>query len=504
MSALAGTDGRHNIRIRDFGCLRPFCMGSLWSCRIPNGTHQPRGNFVPRGRVCILMMRQMFFLLLVTATTLYPAFGQNKIAIVNVTVIDGTDHPPRTNATVIVQGKKIEAITTASSNVPMGAKIVDGTGKFLIPGLWNNDLHGPAYGDAKASLLSLVSYGVTTVRDMGASLDDIVRLRAATASGELVGPRLFIAGPLMEGPVPVKMALIVDLFSEEQAREEVRNLKQHGVDYVEVDTTLTPELYWAIADEAKKQGLRLVGHIPPKIGAASIVRADQKNVEHLGGRFLNVLVSCSSDEDYFMGALGSIYDDVLKAVSQGKQPPRELQLSADFDKRLLDTFDENKAQLLFHLYAKKGVAQTPTLSVLKTLWETNPQNHPTQEDTAYGKKIFAKDLEVVREMKRAGIPILAGTDGAYPQGGEALHGELELLVQAGLTPLEALQSATRDAAQFMGVSSEVGTIEVGKTADLVLLDADPLTDISNTRKINAVVLHGQLFTESELSTMRSH
>ena len=434
----------------------------------------------------------------------FPAFGQNKIAIVNVTVIDGTDHPPRTNATVIVQGKEIEAITIASRNPPMDAKIVDGTGKVLIPGLWNNDLHGPAYGDAKAPLLSLVSYGVTTVRDMGASLDDIVRLRAATASRALVGPRLFVAGPLMEGPVPIKMALIVDLFSEQQAREEVRNLKQHGVDYVEVDTTLTPELYWAIADEARKQGLRLVGHIPPKIGAASIVQADQKNVEHLGGRFLNVLVACSSDEDYFMGTLGLIYDDVLKAVSEGKQPSRELQLTANFDKRLLDTFDENKAQRLFHLYAKNGVAQTPTLSVLKTLWETNPQNHPTEEDTAYGKKIFAKDLEVVREMKRAGVPILAGTDGAYPQGGEALHGELELLVQAGLTPLEALQSATRDAAQFMGVSKSVGTVEQGKIADLVLLDANPLESISNTRRIVGVFLQGQFFSKDELLTMRGH
>ena len=451
------------------------------------------------------MIRQISFLLLITATAFHPSFGQSKIAIVNVAVIDGTDHLPRTNATVIVQGEKIEAITTASKNPPNGAKIVDGTGRFLIPGLWNNDLHGPAYGDAKAPLLSLVSYGVTTVRDMGASLDDIVRLRAATASGELVGPRLFISGPLMEGPVPVKMALIFDLFNVQQAHEEVRDLKQHGVDYVEVDTTLTPELYWAIADEAKKQGLRLVGHIPPKIGAASIVQADQKNVEHLGGRYLNVLVACSSDETYFMGALGSGYDDALKAVSQGKRPSGEVQFTANFDKRLLDTFDEKKAQRLFHLYAKNGVAQTPTLSVLKTLWEMNKKtNHLTEKDMAYGKKIFDKDLEIVREMKRDGVPILAGTDGSYPQGGDALHGELELLVQAGLTPLEALQSATRDAAQFMGVSKSVGTIERGKVADLVLLGANPLDDISNTRRIDGVFLRGQFFSKDELLAMRGH
>ena len=192
--------------------------------------------------------------------------------------------------------------------------IIDGTGKYLIPGLWNNDLHGPAYSDAKAPLLSLVSYGITTVRDMGASLDDIVRLREATASGVLVGPRLFIAGPLMEGPIPIQMSLIMALFTEEQARGEVRNLKQHNVNYIEVDTTLTPELYWAIADEAGRQGIPLVGHIPAKVSALEIIKANQRDVEHLGVVFFNVLIACSSDEFFFDQVKGKTYDDVLVAL----------------------------------------------------------------------------------------------------------------------------------------------------------------------------------------------
>jgi hypothetical protein len=404
---------------------------------------------------------------------------------------------------VVVQGEHILAIAGKHTRQPKGTRIIDGSGKFLIPGLWNNDLHAGDYEKTKAALPPLISYGITTVRDMGAPLDDVVRLRADTASGALIGPRLFIAGPLMEGPVPVQMPLIVDLFSEEQARGEVRNLKQHDVDYVEVDTTLTPELYWAIADEARKQGLPLVGHIPAKIGAASIVHAGQKNVEHLGGRFLNVLVACSSDEGYFMEALATIYDDVLRAVKEAR-PPKEPQFTADFDKKLLDTFDESKAQQLFRLYAQHGVAQTPTLYVLKTLWETNKEgNHLSDRDMEFGKRIFAKDLEVVGEMKRLGVPILAGTDGLYSQGGEASHSELELLVQAGLTPLQALQSATRDAAELMGLSKSVGTVESGKVADLALLDANPLEDISNTRHIDAVLLHGRLFSKDELAVMRS-
>jgi hypothetical protein len=216
------------------------------------------------------MMRRLLLLVFVATTSHYPALGQDRIAITNITIIDGTDHPARRNSTVIVQGKKIAAITDANKKPPTGTKIVDGTRKFLIPGLWNNDLHGVSYDDAKSRLSGLVSFGITTVRDMGAPLDDIVRLRGEVASGPLIGPRLFVAGPLMEGPVQVRMALIVCLFSDTQALEEVRTLKRHKVDYIEVDTTLTPELYWAIANEARRQGLPLAGHIPAKISAETL------------------------------------------------------------------------------------------------------------------------------------------------------------------------------------------------------------------------------------------
>ncbi len=450
------------------------------------------------------MMRHLSLLLFVVATTAYPAWGEDTIAIVNVTIIDGTDHPPRLHSTVIVQGTTILAITGEREKPPRGAKIVDGTGKYLIPGLWNNDLHGGSYDDTKSHLPELVSYGITTVRDMGAPLDDILRLRDSTASGALLGPRLFIAGPLLEGPVPVRMPLIVDLFSEKQARNEVKDLKQHNVDYVEVDTSITPKLYWAIADEAIRQGLPLVGHIPAIIPAGEVVKAKQRNVEHLGGRFLNILIACSSDEAFFNQVIGITYDDLLSAMKE-KRSADEPQFSANFDEKLLKTFDEGKAQRLYRLYAKNGVAQIPTLYVLKTLWQSNKDGLKLNEqDMQSGKRIFAKDLEVVGEMKRAGVMILAGTDGAYAQGGDALHSELELLVEAGLTPLQALQAASRDAAKEMGVSKDVGTIEAGKVADLLLLDADPLANISNTRKIDAVVLRGQLFSKEVLSSMRSH
>lgn len=449
-----------------------------------------------------LEMRRLLLLALFAVLPIPPVFSQARTAIVDVTVIDGTDHAPRKNATVVIEGTKIVAVLNAKQELHPGAKQVDGSGKFLIPGLWNNDLHG-SFEDGKAHFGDLLSAGVTTIRDMGAPLDDIVRLREASASGSLIGPRIFIAGPLMEGPTPIRMGLIVDLFSQAQAREEVRTLKQHNVDYVEVDTTLTPELYWAIADEAKRQGLPLVGHIPAKISAWDLPKAGQIDVEHLGGRFFNVLVACSSDEGYFMKQLASTYDNILKALGE-KKPIIEPQFKADFDQRLLDTFNERKAQRLFRLYARQGIAQTPTLYVLKTLWDTNKeQDNLTDSDMEYGKRVFAKDLEVVHEMTKDGVTILAGTDGSYAEGGRALQSELQLLVEAGLTPLQALQAASRDAARAMGVANEVGTIESGKTADMILLNANPLDDISNTSKIDTVVLHGRLFSPKELAALKA-
>jgi len=177
-----------------------------------------------------------------------------------------------------------------------------------------------------------------------------------------------------------------------KAHDQVKSLKQRDVDYVEVDTTLTAELYWAVADEARRQGLPLVGHIPATIAAADIVKANQRDVEHLGGRFLNVLVSCSGDEAYFSHVTQKTSEDILVAAKE-KRHADEPQFRADFDERLLNTFEESKAQYLFRLYAKDGVAQTPTLYVLKTLWQTNRDVHKLNDrDMQMGKRISRRSL----------------------------------------------------------------------------------------------------------------
>ncbi|MFZ0960237.1 MAG: amidohydrolase family protein [Terriglobia bacterium] len=450
-------------------------------------------------------MRTLTLLSMLCSITIAPALGQSRLVIEDVTLIDGTDGPPRHNVEVTVEGDRITRIAPVQHAVKLtGATVVDGRNKYLIPGLWNNDLHAFDYAHAKAALPSLLSYGITTVRDMGAPLDEIVRLRAEIRSQSVIGPRLFIAGPLMEGPVPVRMPFIVDLFDAAQARAEVGSLKQHGVDYIEVDTTLTPELYWAIAEEAQRQSLPLVGHIPPGIQAHELVKAHQVNVEHLGGRFLNILVACSREQFEFNEILAATYGNLLAALRDNRHGS-EPQFTAPFGEKLLDTFDPGKAERLFRLYAQNRVAQTPTLYVLQTLWDTNREDQGLNaEDMKYGKEIFAQDMAVVRQMQRAGVLILAGTDGPYSEGGKALHEELALLVQAGLTPLQALQSATRNAADVMGAAQTSGTLEPGKTADMVLLDANPLDDIKNTQQVDAVVLRGKLLSKEQLTAMRPH
>jgi cytosine/adenosine deaminase-related metal-dependent hydrolase len=426
-----------------------------------------------------------------------PAPAIDGFAIAHVTLIDGTDRPLLKDATVVIQGSKIIEVA-ASRSPPPGLRVIEGRGKFLIPGLWNNDLHAFSYDEGKADVSDLLAHGVTTVRDMGGPLEDVVRLRADTASGVLLGPRLFIAGPLLEGPVDIHMPLIVDLFSEEAARREVAALKKNKVDYVEVDTTLTPALYSEIADAAEQYGLTLVGHIPADVSAESIVAAGQKDVEHLGGRFLNILIACSRNEADLRKVIAQTYQGLLVVTKQGRRAD-EPQFRANFDHQLLDSFDERKCQRLFDLYARNGVAQTPTLDALESLWAMNKNTDKLSDaDLAYGQKVFQLDLHVVGEMRRVGVVILAGTDGGYAKGGEALDRELGLLVRAGFTPKQALQSATRDAATAMGVGADVGTIEVGKAADMVMLDADPLADVSNVRAVDTVFLHGRVLSEAQL------
>lgn len=448
-----------------------------------------------------LIMRKTFVTLLLM---MLPGLllGQSKqnpplkpFVLTHVTVIEATGAPAKPGMTVVIVGDRITEIGKSGSvRVPKDARVTDATGKFLIPGLW--DMHAHLSG-MDTSLQLCIANGVTGARDMGGDLDLLHQWQKQIELGAIVGPRIVAAGLILDGPTP-GFPLRITVKDAAQARQAVDSLKKRGVDFIKVHFHLSREAYFAIADEAKKQGLSFAGHVPISVTAAEASDAGQKSIEHLNESLF--LIDCSSRE-------------------------AELRKGEGGQQQYLDTYNEEKCQALFARFRRNGTWQVPTLVTLRSfayMDEHDPARDAimkyapkfkefmesfadtffksrTREDWTIAKKVYEKDLELVGAMHRAGVGILAGTDVAMP--GFDLHDELVLLVRAGLTPMEALQAATLNPAKFLGKLHDQGTVEKGKLADLVLLDANPLRDINNTKRINAVVVGGRFIAKSELQEM---
>jgi imidazolonepropionase-like amidohydrolase len=424
------------------------------------------------------------------------------LVLAHVTVIDVTGGAPRPDMTVVIRGDRISQVEEAGKIVvPPGARVVDAAGKFLIPGLW--DMHVHWYNRDTFTLFT--ANGVTGIRQMFGN-SDLLRWRQDIAKGSLPGPRMLVASPIIDGPQPVWPSSIV-VRNEEEGRKAVRNVKQWGADFVKVYSLLPRDAYFAIADEAKRQGLTFVGHVPSSLSPAEVSDAGQKSIEHLTG----TMIDCSDKEA-----------ELRKAIVQGRARTARARAEAI----ALETYNDRKAAELFARFAKNETWQCPTLTVLrssaflgdenfrrdqrlrfippqiKERWSLRIANR-NEENYANAKKVFQKQLEIVGAMRKAGVQLLAGTDTGNPFcfPGFSLHEELALLVIAGLTPVEALRSATLNPARFLGLEKTLGTIEQGKLADLVLLDANPLEDVRNTQRINAVVSSGRLFDRNALNKM---
>ena len=446
----------------------------------------------------------LIFVFLLAIVTI--AAGQESIvAITHVNVIDATGAPVQTDMTVIVQGKQIVRIGKSDvTPLPKTAMVVDGKEKFLIPGLWDMHVH-EIFGawlpeDEKITPVLFVANGVTGVRDMGGDLEPLKKWRARIAEGKLLGPRMIISGPMLDGSVP-QFPSSAPVKDAAAGRRIVDDLQKNGADFIKIQSLVPRDGYFAAADEAKKDGIVFAGHVPDKVRAMEASNVGQKSIEHLTG----VFEGCSTVEDELMAA--------------PRGPGRG---------RFLSTYDPARAKALIALFAKNQTWQVPTLYWERGEWlieQTTAGPDPLEkyapaawrvrawpmfttgilkdwstDPVADRKNFFHAELKMVGEMKKAGVPILAGTDTAagvrvYP--GFSLHEELELLVQAGLTPMEALQAATINAGKYLDLA-DTGTIEKGKRADLVLLDANPLADIRNTRKIQSVVLAGRYFSRADL------
>jgi imidazolonepropionase-like amidohydrolase len=268
------------------------------------------------------------------------------------------------------------------------------------------------------------------------------------------------------------------------------------VDFIKVQDAIPHDIYLAVAERSRRDGLPFVGHIPPTVLPEEASDLGQHSIEHLGGRFWGLLVGSSDDEAALHAEELQMYDDILSALNRHSPPPLT-NMQAAFTKRLVESYDENKASALISRFKKNDTWQCPTLVVLRTLWAGDAQYSP--EDLLWADRLITKNAAFIPLMQKSGIGLLAGTDLPPNAKGGTIHDELAALVAAGLTPMQALQTATIQPARFLERSQSIGTIEVGKTADLVLLDADPLDDIHNTARISAVILHGHIVSSARNS-----
>jgi len=443
--------------------------------------------------------------------------ASDSFVFTHATVVDVKSGRLLNDQTIVIRGDRITALSP-HAEIPAGARIVDATGRFVIPGLWDMHAH-PLYGcdTPERMFRMLLANGVTGARDLGSGLPvpEALNWRDRVASGAVLGPRIIAAGKIVDGPQPVFPGSIA-VGTAEQGREAVRALRRDGVDLVKVYSRLPREAYFAIADEARKQGIPFVGHTPIYISAREAAEAGQRSIEHLS----ELLFACSSKESELREQL------ISSPIGVARDRVRREQT-----KVIVATFSEQKASQLSGLFVKNGTWQVPTLLIQYTYAFVDPaqlRDSPgaryvpaslmqswierlsafrgirKEEDMAAQKRSYELEIGLVRRMHAAGVRFMTGTDAeTYYPAGFSLVTELGLFVRAGFSPLEALQAAPLNPAEYLGKTNDFGTVGVGKVADLVLLEANPLEYIQNAGRIAGVVAAGRYLDRVELDRLLS-
>ncbi len=392
-----------------------------------------------------------------TAASVSPP-SSRTIAITGGTVIDveGRRRPLQNSAVIVVDGRITNVGPSNRVAVPAGATVVDAAGKTLIPGLWDMHAHfeqvewGPIY----------LAAGVTTVRDVGNELEFVTSVRDAVESGKGIGPRMLLAG-IVDGPGPNAMGAIRATDAEE-ARQVVRRYRAAGFAQIKIYSSISLPVLRAICAEAHRLGLSVTGHVPDGVNAFEAINAGLDQINHA---------------EYIQAVA---YPDVSRIIATMKARKTVLdptlalyELLARPFTQPIESFEPGFTHIASELTTPlSGFGASPSAAAMR-------------------RKRFDDYLALVGTLHKAGIPIVAGTDQSVP--GFSLHREIELYAKAGFTPLEALQAATIVPARVMGKAADSGTIDAGKRGDIVILDADPLADLANTRKIYRVITDGRVF-----------
>ncbi|MEZ5489471.1 MAG: amidohydrolase family protein [Gammaproteobacteria bacterium] len=438
-----------------------------------------------------------------------PVSTATRTAIQNVTLIDAVNGV-RPNQTVVFEGDEITAVGPADLVVE-AAEVIDGAGKFLIPGLWDFHVH-LSYDERLTEAMPelFLSWGITSVRDTGGLMENMLPIVESMRAPGAVAPRVFFAGPLLDGSIVVydgngRPEIGVSVPTPEQARATVRGLKEQGVDFIKIYEMTSPDVFAALVEVAEELDLPIDSHVPLSM-RASEAGPFVDSIEHLR----NVEMDCAANA-------GQLHQERLELLQNpGQLSGAELRSMLHGLQRLSAVQNYDQAQCDQTIAALSDTMMVPTLRLnslnlappylkpdwesalarvpeaLRSEWSTQAANRISE---GAGDTAFAEwSLFLTSRMHQAGVPIGAGTDTPINLSipGYSLHSELEMLVRAGLTPLQALEAATLKPAEYFSLQDEMGSIETGKRADLVLLDANPLDDISNTRLIDLVISKGRL------------
>ncbi|HEX3185333.1 MAG TPA: amidohydrolase family protein [Pyrinomonadaceae bacterium] len=404
--------------------------------------------------------------------------GSSSLTLVGGTLIDATGNPPVPNAVVLIQGDRIVAAGPRSSvTIPTGARIVDVTGKFLLPGLWDMHAHlyqtefGPTY----------LAAGITSARDVGNDIETATALRDAAKEKRGLGPRLLLAG-YIDGKNEGK-TFDVQVETAEEAQAAVRRYKNAGYEQIKIRDAVKLETLKAICAEAHRLGMTVTGHVPEGLNAYQAVEAGMDQISHLS--YVETAFFPKLEHNGLEGSINLNGRNTVKALK--------------FFKDHGTVVDATDAVIELMLRPMNVPIESFEPGLSKVPAELTVQINKKGESAAQGEALrMVMDvlLKITGALHRAGVPIVAGTDVGVP--GHTLHRELELYVKAGFTPLEAIQAATIVPARVMKLDQEVGTIESGKRADLLIVDANPLDNISNIRKGRFVVTQGRLFDCAKL------
>jgi imidazolonepropionase-like amidohydrolase len=448
--------------------------------------------------------------------------GQN-IAVRDVSVVDVEHGTLSPHMIVLIRGDEIVSVSReGKASLPAGMEEIDGRGKFLLPGFWDMHTH---ITNADVDMPLYIANGVLGLRNMGGVEDQAFALKQKLKDGAVLGPRMYIAGPILDSPDgPVHPANYGDrIANAAQGRAEVDRLKAKGADFIKVYDGLSRESYFAIAAEANKVHIPFAGHVPQQITIEEAIDAGQKSIEHgIEGR------GTTTEEQHLIDIGTS--ENVMAEAMRTKNFSLIPESIARNGTRGLDGFSQSRARALYASLVKHDTYLCPTLVTQhwvaygddlakvydprerfiapSTLvyWQPSMNmltKYRTPAYIAYTKRNYAMHLGQVSKEQAAGVQLLAGTDLSVPYTypGSSVHDEMKLFVTAGLTPLQALQTAVTHPVKYFGLERTMGGVRQGKLAELVLLDGNPLLDIGNTDRIAAVITHGKVIRKPELDAM---